>query len=324
MRTTLAILVGLVLAGSVSAQSATDLLKRFAPVIVQNCHGRADYLTRFDYDGDFNGQNNWDNFDRVLALPAYVYTAAIETTTHWYLTYSLFHPRDWWKISLPLVNHENDLEGILVVLEKKSGGEVDLLLMETVAHADIHRYSSHPALKDCGVEGPLRTEGEHPIVDVEGYKHGIRGWNGKDLARAGGVIYRYKGKAQQPESSGDRDCGYDFLTVKETFWDRRNEIGDGKMYGTKIAYPQGTFGARLRGDNYVDNAAGAPWCWSDKDDKGLADGDWFFQPARAMHVHYPKLKARFSAEYVQNEFLHEGASARDLSRAALFERASLD
>jgi hypothetical protein len=304
------------------ATGVDELLKRHAPVFVQHCSGRADYITKFDYDGNWAGADNWENFDKNVALPAVAYTSSIETTTHWYLVYSYFHPRDWWKISLPILNHENDLEGVLVVLEKREGAEPEPVVMETISHFDIKRYSN--VLKGDELDGPIRLEGTHPIVQAEAYKHGITGWNGKDLAKEDGVIYRYKGKAEQPATNDDRDVGYDFVSLKDTFWARRNEVGPGKMYGESAEYAQGTFGAKIAGDNHGKNKASAPWAWSDKDDKGLAPGDWFFQPARAMHVHFPKNKARFSSEYVSNEFLMEGATARDMERSRLFERAAID
>jgi hypothetical protein len=38
---------------------------RFAPVFRQALgdHPRADYLTNFDFDGDWRGNNNWKNTD---------------------------------------------------------------------------------------------------------------------------------------------------------------------------------------------------------------------------------------------------------------------
>lgn len=319
MRTTIWLLMMALVAPALAASETDALLERFAPVIVQNCAGRADYITKFDYDGNWNGQDNWDNFDRVRELPAVVYTAAIATSTHWYLTYSLFHPRDWWPVtSVPFVNHENDLEGVLVVLEKRADGSPELLLMETISHFHIKRYSNHPAFAGEKLDGVLRTEGEHPIVESEKYKHGLTGWQDADLARAkDAVIYRFKNAAQVPTSDKDRDCGYAFQTVGSTFWARRHEVGPGKMWGEAHDYAQGSFGAKINGDNFGKNKASAPWAWSDKDDKGIALGDWFFNPAHAMKVHYPKNAARFAAAYTQNEFTGD-LSARELARTQLF------
>ena len=69
-----------------------------APVIYQGLgdHPRADYLTNFDFDGDWKGDNNWKNLDnKTFPLKAYVYFSVIETTTHYYVHYAFFHPRDY-------------------------------------------------------------------------------------------------------------------------------------------------------------------------------------------------------------------------------------
>jgi hypothetical protein len=308
-------------AGTAAGQCAAPMLARFAPVIVQGAHGRADLIARFDYDGNWNGADNWDNFDRGHPLAASLYASAIESRTHWYLTYSVFHPRDWWPItSVPFVNHENDLEGVLVVVEKgaTAGGE-RVLLVETIAHDKILRYSSHPEIPADRLSGRLVFEGERPIVEIEAYKHGIHAFSGASLGAAKGVIYRFKGRAQVPASLSDRDVGYDLVSLEQTLWAHRFEVGRGKAFGDTRAFASGTFGAHLNGDNYGRNKASAPWNWADSRDKGLAHGDWFLDPARAMHVHYPGLKLRFSTEYLGNPFLYAGASPRDVARARLFE-----
>ena len=44
---------------------------------------QGDYITRFDYDGNWAGRDNWDNM-QYSRLPAYVYYSVIETTSHWF------------------------------------------------------------------------------------------------------------------------------------------------------------------------------------------------------------------------------------------------
>src|SRR3954454_24664685 len=64
-----------------------QIAARFAPVFRQALrdHPRADYVTDFDFDGDWRGDNNWKNTDDLkFHLRAYVYFAASETVTHFY------------------------------------------------------------------------------------------------------------------------------------------------------------------------------------------------------------------------------------------------
>src|SRR5262245_17763440 len=59
-----------------------QLITGWAPILYQNVTqaegtgswGRGDFISSFDYDGDFNGQNNWDNMD-AYRLNAAMYAA---------------------------------------------------------------------------------------------------------------------------------------------------------------------------------------------------------------------------------------------------------
>ena len=80
-------------------EPASDYLKlayRWAPVHYQDTarNPKADYITNFDYDGDWRATNNWDNLHRA-PLRAYVYYSLTETKTHWFVMYMFFHPRDY-------------------------------------------------------------------------------------------------------------------------------------------------------------------------------------------------------------------------------------
>src|SRR6266699_5973704 len=70
----------------------------FAPIFYQALGDkpRSDYLTNFDFDGDWRGDNNWQHVDdRKFPLNAYVYYAVVETATHLFIHYAVFHPRDY-------------------------------------------------------------------------------------------------------------------------------------------------------------------------------------------------------------------------------------
>lgn len=101
-----------------------ELALRYAPIHQQAVHtrgahglgGAADFITRFDFDGDYEGRNNWEHAgDPRFPLAAYVYYSVLETGSHWYLTYMFFHPRDWSSTFFE-TEHENDAEGVLLVL----------------------------------------------------------------------------------------------------------------------------------------------------------------------------------------------------------------
>src|SRR5262245_54334324 len=75
-----------------------ELAGSFAPIFYQGLgeNPRADYLTNFDFDGDWKGDNNWQNLDqRSYPLRAYVYYSVVETATHYFIHYAMYHPRDY-------------------------------------------------------------------------------------------------------------------------------------------------------------------------------------------------------------------------------------
>ena len=119
-----------------------DIASHFAPIFYQALGDkpRSDYITNFDFDGDWRGDNNWQNLANAdFPLKAYIYYAISETTTHFFIHFAVFHPRDYkggerkgtllsdliregqkarqydptdWGTK-PLA-HENDMEGALV------------------------------------------------------------------------------------------------------------------------------------------------------------------------------------------------------------------
>jgi hypothetical protein len=75
-----------------------EIAVRFAPDFHQGVIGneRFDYITNFDFDGDWHGNNNWEHAaDTRYPMKAYVYYSVSETPTHYFVHYAAFHPRDW-------------------------------------------------------------------------------------------------------------------------------------------------------------------------------------------------------------------------------------
>ena len=103
-----------------SASFEYDLVYRWAPIHYQDTDvtgshglsGKGDYLTAINFDGDWNALNNWENIPNKAAK-AHCYYSLVETSTHWFIVYAFFHPRDWtdnWFL-YHWDEHENDLEG---------------------------------------------------------------------------------------------------------------------------------------------------------------------------------------------------------------------
>ncbi|HKZ00915.1 MAG TPA: hypothetical protein VJ180_01670, partial [Pyrinomonadaceae bacterium] len=81
--------------GKARQQASVDreIAARFAPIFYQALGDkpRSDYLTNFDFDGDWRGDNNWSNSDdKKHPLKAYVYYSVSETASHLFIHYAVF------------------------------------------------------------------------------------------------------------------------------------------------------------------------------------------------------------------------------------------
>jgi len=294
----------------------------------------ADWITAVDFDGDFVGTNNWNNagkrehaFHGSLLNEAVVYWWVVETDTHWYLGFADFHPRDW-NDRDSMVNkfmglraaltsyddqHENDMEGALLVLRKHPDHPYGLPeLMQTQAHNDFWQYSPlGEALRGRegreNVDGPIvEADDGRPCLFVESKGHGVYGsaektdYDGR--GRADGRVYYYAGDGDDdmlcwPVEAGDDEqlvpTGTDApaflrqaadgrgrrpvdyaLRSMTTLWNRRG----GEPF---VDVPGGR--PSFHGTVHGDDAANPPWAWIDSDyaGKGLVDGGpvFFSEPA---------------------------------------------
>ncbi|MCA8922055.1 MAG: hypothetical protein KDD82_09615 [Planctomycetes bacterium] len=170
-----------------SSDAHLALAARYAPWIYHEVHpdyGRQDLPTRVDFDGDLLGANNWDHL-ADFELPPTVYYAVLETETHWFLSYHLFHPRDWSYLRIGFnETHENDGENLQVVVSKASGRPVLLFTQAHffgAVHADpdagfrAGEESLRAPLLTLDARGVPSPAGTHAGVFVEGYGHGIYG-----------------------------------------------------------------------------------------------------------------------------------------------------
>jgi hypothetical protein len=164
-----------------------ELARRYAPFVyhaIDPERGRQDLPTRVDFDGDLRGDDNWENLPHY-ELPPTLYYAALTTATHHFLTYHVFHPRDWAPVDLGLhMTHENDGENLQVVVERASG---QVVLLFTQAHYRGGVYAPAGSSWAAGrepIRGPLLlvdeagrpdARGEHAAIFVEDEGHGIFG-----------------------------------------------------------------------------------------------------------------------------------------------------
>jgi hypothetical protein len=230
-----------------------EIAAQFAPIFHQGLGSspRFDYITNFDFDGDWRGDNNWRNAaNNRFALRAYIYYSVAETETHFFIHYAAFHPRDYkggnirgalaskgirkgverlgqfdptGRADEAVLAHENDLEGALVVAEKggASPAGARVVFVQTLAHNQFLRYvpagASHP-----GADAVL-MEGQRPRLFIEPRGHGIEAWRGDEVQLSscvnGVLIYNFTGRAEAPRGHA-RPAGYDLVPLSSTLWPR--------------------------------------------------------------------------------------------------------
>ena len=238
-----------------------EIAARFAPVFRQalGSSPRYDYITRFDFDGDWQGDNNWENAeDESHPLSASIYFNVSETETHYFVHYAAFHPRDYKGGNVrgvilseilregaarhgdhdptglaesAVLAHENDMEGALVVARKASGpdGPGRVVYVETLAHNQFLRYRAGG--------DDLVLDGDHPVLYIEPKGHGIEAYQERhQLEGEGGfVTYRYAGRAETPTGGRGEEVGYDLVSLSETLWPAARD-GHSGIYGGAFDY----------------------------------------------------------------------------------------
>lgn len=245
-----------------------EIAARFAPFFHQSLGPapRFDYITNFDFDGDWRGDNNWTNSaDPKYPLKAHVYYAVFETRSHFFIHYAVFHPRDYkggekrgallseairmgvalggqydptGRANEAVAAHENDLEGAVIVAQK-DGNDPDraqLVLVETLAHNNYLKYVP-PGSYLAGES--MRLDGARPHLFIEPKGHGIEAWRDdphqQKQAERGFVVYHYTGTAEDPDASRKSSVGYDLLPVLDSFWPRARS-GKNETHGAEHDY----------------------------------------------------------------------------------------
>jgi hypothetical protein len=303
---------------ALSAASATDraeLALRWAPIHYQDVDqtgshalgGAADYITRYDFDGDLNGRNNWDRAgNAAYPLSAHAYYSVVETSTHWFIVYTFFHPRDWTD-SFFDTEHENDSEGVLLTVHRDGSQHGALKSAITVAHTDFFSYVAPGSSWSSGnesVDGTLQMASIggalHPVTAQEAKGHGLKARPGYDIVGDGIIYYPSLTTAEVPSGPDDRNVSYKLI---DTFapgglWDQRNNSSLFASYGSFAGDKTGGCGSGAIGCDT--NAANAPWGWDDHDD-GPGRGTLGTDPA-GVDLNYFHIPEAISGVYTFNPY----------------------
>jgi hypothetical protein len=142
-----------------------------AASVDQPIQRRGDFPIRFDFDGDWNGLNNWANFakrppadkNKDAMARAFIYYSVVETETHYFINYCAYHAQDREPRCSDVECHENDLEGGLHVVKKgpENGGMGTLWMMMYLAHDNWFTYLT-PAGRAAGIKRGGKPPHETP------------------------------------------------------------------------------------------------------------------------------------------------------------------
>ncbi len=300
-----------------AAVTRAQLALRWAPIHYQDVDatgshalsGRSDYITKVDFDGDLNGRNNWDRTGQAgVSLAAHAYYSVVETGTHWYLTYLFFHPRDWTDHPFFETEHENDGEGVLLVVERDGSDYGVLRAAITVAHTDFYSYTPSGSTWTSGresVDGTLRLQSSphdaftHPVTAQEAKGHGLKAHPQYDI-NGDGIVYYPATVAETPGSGNDRDVRYQLIDIFAAggLWAQRAVTSLFASLGTFAGDDSGDCGAGTY--DCTTNSANAPWGWDDGNDLP-GRGQLATDPAKVA-VEYFTIPGALSRTYTFNPY----------------------
>jgi hypothetical protein len=296
------------------ASQRAQLALRWAPVHYQDVDqtgshalgGRSDYITKYDLDGDLDARNNWENA-ATAALAAHAYYSVVETSTHWFIVYLFFHPRDWTD-SFFDTEHENDAEGLLLTVQRDGSSDGVLKSAITVAHTDFYSYTPSGSSWTSGresVDGALQRvdyQGAlHPVTAQEAKGHGLKARPYYDIQGGDGIVYYPTlTTAEVPSSANDRDVKYKLVDIFDAggMWAQRTNSSLFASVGSFAGDNGGGCGSGAIG--CTGNGANAPWGWDDGDDVP-GRGELATDPAKVV-VEYFAIPEVVSRSYTFNPY----------------------
>jgi hypothetical protein len=317
----------------------TPVVERYAPFVyaaTEKRGGRQDMISNNDFDGDLIGNNNWENFEKFELRPT-VYYAILETETHYFISYHLFHPRDWNHFTFWVNDtHENDGENFQVVARKS---DARVVLMWTQAHYRSKVYSFAGSGIESGatrvaaefqvvdLNGVPGETGTHPCVFVESQGHGIYGTVGLDsevrinsdgafiFAGGSGLLFRPAREGEEvkePANIGAGEVPYYLDSITRKLWPllRDGELtGNGKLLDGAYRYRDELVDIKEVPRFYDANRFSGPF----GSDRGISPfaldfsfergtlGALFFNPAKRYKQRL-KISGPWSTEYVNYPF----------------------
>jgi hypothetical protein len=307
-----------------------ELAYHHAPIHYQDTDStnyRADYITRFDYDGNMIATDNWENLTK-FPLAAHAYYSVVESCTHWFIAYGFFHPRDWTDSSFDQ-EHENDMEGLLAIVRKDGTPFGRLEGLITVFQDDFFSFVPPGSQLRNGhenIDGTLTMQpydgASRPLTVQQAKGHGLKAFpftsdfHGKP--NEDGIIYfPSRSQAGVPTSGNDRHVDYMLIDyfAPNGLWQRqldeallaRDRAQTFARWGAFKGDKGGGCGNGITVECSTDSPH-PPWGWDDLDDGPAYVGEMAFDPAH-LTAHYFSNVGNFDNRYIRNRYASD-AKAR--------------
>ena len=247
-----------------------ELAGKFAPAIYQETnpgHPEYDYPTKYNLDGDWVAADNVDYIviDAVKVEP-HVYYSVIETKSHFFIQYIFYWPYRYAETESNRFG--NDVSGAMVLVRKSDEAPIAL---ETYFKKDLDERSLSFVTTDSGLitadgtftshkfdgsyeEADLFPNG-HYLAYLSAREHESCLWLDENNNYMDGCVLnagvkgtmkkielKYKGAPTVIEKTGGKfpqeltDVGYGISHLLESWWPRRNDVGDNKMWGSTYSY----------------------------------------------------------------------------------------
>jgi hypothetical protein len=285
-----------------------SLAYRWAPVHFQDVDvtgtyslsGKSDYITAINFDNDWIATNNWNNIANATPA-AHAYYSVVETSTHWFIVYAFYHPRDWTDdpFGYYLDQHENDVEGCMSIIKKDGTTYGTFLGMVTVSHSDFFAFtpSGSPLQNNHEtIDGTVTMETyenvPHPMTAEEAKGHAMKAYPYYNIVGDGIKYYPSSDHiAGVPTGANDRNVKYKLVNIFEAggLWDQR--------FNTQLLNAATTGFLSTVGSG----GANTPWGWNDGDDGDVQSGEMATDPAKLTNIYFKNL-GTFDLNYISNKY----------------------
>jgi len=235
--------------------SIKKIAYKYSPVLFQAVNDKKpnwDYVCRVDFDNDWDPLNNSNNIrSKNIRLDAAIYYSVVESETHFFITYSIFHAVDWGFKSGSIQKwYENDVKSLQVVVEKEHRDSLDgkIIFLTIQDGEDVKIYNAAKLsfrrenqkfakgdvvlLDEFGKED---KKGTHPGIFIEEGRHNIQNMVRDDirLMRNDGLYTIRRGITYLPSLAttgeipkNNTKLNYVLLETSKLLWERNAENPD--------------------------------------------------------------------------------------------------